>query len=198
MTHLFLEVYAHVYLVLCPLWLLVSASYIICAFSIFISLSCIYRCTQGRNNLVGVVVAVKGDGGARPVEVLWHCHPCREDFTALPLSLPRGELRRGSAIDHVAVVDGGESFIFFVSALVVAFVLPLVILLQPQAVEVLFQHATVLELVIGPSLVVRAGLLEHLVEDGPLWGPRGFLRSTVVMKSSSRASHLFGHAFFFF
>ena len=29
---------------------------------------------------------------------------------------------------------------------------------------------TVLELVNGPSLVVRAGLLEHIVKDGPLWG----------------------------
>jgi len=65
-------------------------------------------------------------------------------------------------------VDGGEPLIFFVSALVVVFVLPLVVLLQPQAVEVLFQHAAVLEPVIGPSLVVRAGLLEHLIEDGPL------------------------------
>jgi len=65
-------------------------------------------------------------------------------------------------------MDSGESFIFFVSALVISFVVPLVVLLQPQAVEVLFQHVIVLELVIVPSLVVRAGLLEHFVEDGPL------------------------------
>jgi hypothetical protein len=28
----------------------------------------------------------------------------------------------------------------------------------------------ILELVISPSLLVRAGLFEHLIEDGPLWG----------------------------
>jgi hypothetical protein len=28
----------------------------------------------------------------------------------------------------------------------------------------------ILELVVGPSLVIRAGLLEHLMEDGPLRG----------------------------
>jgi hypothetical protein len=93
-------------------------------------------------------------------------------------------------------MDGGESFIFFVSALVINFVLPLLILLQPEAAEVLFQHVTVLELVIGPSLVVRAGLLNHLVEDGPLWGPQGFLRSTAATESSLRASRLIGHVFF--
>jgi len=51
------------------------------------------RLDTGSDNLVRVVVAVEGDGGARPVEVLWHCHPCREDLAALPLALPRGELR---------------------------------------------------------------------------------------------------------
>ena len=39
------------------------------------------------DDLVGVVVAIKGDGGARPVEVLWHYHPCRENLPALPLAL---------------------------------------------------------------------------------------------------------------
>jgi len=45
----------------------------------------------------------------------------------------------------------------------------LVVLLQPKAVKVLLQHATLLKLLIRPSLVVRAGLLEHLVEDDPFW-----------------------------
>ena len=50
------------------------------------------RVDTGSDNLVGVIIAVEGDGGARPVEILWHCHPCCEDLTALPLVLSRGEL----------------------------------------------------------------------------------------------------------
>ena len=118
-----------------------------------------------------MVVTVEGDGGARPVEVLGHRHPCRKDLVALPLALPRGELRRGPTVDHVAVVDGRETFVFLVAPLVVAFVSPLVIFFQPQAIEISFQHTTVFELVIRPSLMIRVGLFENLVEDGTLWGP---------------------------
>ena len=89
------------------------------------------RVDAGSDNLVGVVVAVQGDGGDRPVEILWHCHPCCEDHAALPLMLSRGKLRRGSVIDHVTVMDGVESLIVFTSTLVIAFILPIVILLQP-------------------------------------------------------------------
>jgi len=33
----------------------------------------------------------------------------------------------------------------------------------------LFQHTTVLELMVGSSLMVRARLLQHLIEDARLW-----------------------------
>ena len=89
------------------------------------------RVDAGCDNPVGVVVTVEGDGSARPVEVLWHYHPCCEDLAVLPLTLSRGKLRRGSTVDHEAVVDGRESLIVFTSTLVVTFILPLVVLLQP-------------------------------------------------------------------
>ena len=72
-------------------------------------------------------------------------------------------------------MDGRESFVVFGSALVITFVLPLVILLQPHAVKVLLQHTTILKLVVGPSLVLWAGLLLHLVEDRPLRGASSLL-----------------------
>jgi len=121
---------------------------------------------------VGVVVSIEGDGGARLVEVLGHRHPCRKNLTAFSLALPCGQLRRGSAIDHVAVMDGREVVVVFVVPFVAALLFLLVItgvLPEPQAVEMLFQHATVLELVVGPSLMIRARLLQHLVEDAHLW-----------------------------
>ena len=91
-----------------------------------------------------------------------HRHSCREDLTAFPLVLPCGQLRRGPAIDHVAVVDSGETVVVFVVLLVAALLLLWVVarvLLEPQTVEILFQHPTVLELVVGSSFMVRAWLL---------------------------------------
>jgi len=80
--------------------------------------------------LVGVVVSIEGDGGARPAELLGHRHPCREDLTAFPLALPCGLLRRGPTVDHVTVVDGRETFIVFVVPLVAIFLFLLVVLLE--------------------------------------------------------------------
>ena len=67
-------------------------------------------------------------------------------------------------------MDGGESFDVLASPVVVTLFLPLIVLFKPQAVKVLLQPVAILELVVGPFIVVRAGLLEHLVEDHPLWG----------------------------
>jgi hypothetical protein len=80
---------------------------------------------------VGMIVTVEGDGGARLAEVLWHYHSCRKDLPSFPLALLRGDLCSRPAIDHVAVMDYGELLVVLASALVVAFVLPLVVLLQP-------------------------------------------------------------------
>ena len=53
MIHLILGVYAHVIPCFMFLWLLIMTSCILCAFYIFIFLSCIHRCTQGSDS-VGV------------------------------------------------------------------------------------------------------------------------------------------------
>ena len=66
--------------------------------------------------MVEVVVAVEGDGSARPVEVLGHRHPNRKDLPTLPLALSRHELRRGPAIGHVTIVNYGEPIIVLVAA----------------------------------------------------------------------------------
>jgi len=51
-------------------------------------------------------------------------------------------------------VDGRETLVVFVVPLVTVLLFLLVVLLEPQAVEVLLQHTTVLELVVCPSLMV--------------------------------------------
>ena len=56
-------------------------------------------------------------------------------------------------------MDGWETLVFFVVALVAILFFLLVVLLKPQAIEVSFQHAAVFKLVVCPSLMVRAGLL---------------------------------------
>jgi hypothetical protein len=68
------------------------------------------------------------------------------------------DLSGGAAIDHVAVMHLGELVVIFAVAFVVAFVFPLVVLLDAQDIKVLLQHAAILELVVGSSLVVRARL----------------------------------------
>ena len=85
----------------------------------------------GANDSVRMVVVVEGDGGAQPVELLWHCHPCCKDLLTLPLALLRGELCRGLAIDHVTVMDRGEPVVVLTSSLVITLVFLLIILLQP-------------------------------------------------------------------
>ena len=67
-------------------------------------------------------------------------------------------------------MDARKTIIVFVAPLVAVLLFLLVVLLEPHAVEVLLQHTAVLELVVCPSLMVRAGLLYHFVDDSPLWG----------------------------
>jgi len=71
-------------------------------------------------------------------------------------------------------VDGWETLILFVVPLVAVLFFLLVVLLEPQVIEVSFQHAAVLEHVVCPSLMLRAGLLQHLVEDSSLRGSSRF------------------------
>ena len=45
------------------------------------------RVDAGGDDPVRVVIAIKGNGGARQVEVLRHRHPCCKNLPALPLAL---------------------------------------------------------------------------------------------------------------
>ena len=81
-----------------------------------------------------------------------------KDRQQLPLVLLSCDLCRGAAIDYVVVMHLGELVVIFAAAFVVAFVFPLVIFVDAQAVKVLLQHAAILELMVGTSLVVRSRL----------------------------------------
>ena len=125
-----------------------------------------------------MVLSVEGNGSARPAEVLGHRHSCCKDFATLPFALPRGQLSRGPAVDHVAVVDGGEAVVIFVVLLAASLLLLGVItriFFEPLTVEMLSQHTTVLEFVVGAPLMVRARLLQHLVEDASIRRASRFL-----------------------
>ena len=117
----------------------------------------------GVDDAVRVVITVESDGGAGPVEILGHCHPDRKDFLMLPLVLLRNELRRGPTLDHITTVNSRETIVILAATVVVALVFLLVILLYAETVKISLQHAAILELVVGPSLVIRVGILEHLV-----------------------------------
>ena len=59
-------------------------------------------------NVVGVVLAAKGDGILRPVEVGWRGLGDGKDFAALTLALPRSHIRRRSSKDEEGVLHWGE------------------------------------------------------------------------------------------
>ena len=55
-------------------------------------------------DVVGVVLAAKGDGILRPVEVGWRGLADGKDLAALTLALPRSHIRRCSSKDEEAVL----------------------------------------------------------------------------------------------
>ena len=107
-----------------------------------------------------MVLAAEGDGVLRPVEVGWRGLGDREDFPALTLALPRGHVRRWSSKDEEGVLHRGE----LVVSTFVASILLLVLVAMRDAVVVLLEHFALLKGVVDRALVVRARLLEHVIE----------------------------------
>src|SRR6185437_9863635 len=111
-------------------------------------------------DVVGVVLAAKGNGVLRPVKVGWCGLGDGEDFPALTLALPRGHVRRWSYIDEEGVLQWGE----LVISTFVASVLLLILVAMCNAVVVLPEHFALLKGVVDRAIVVRARLLEHVIE----------------------------------
>src|SRR6185369_5272659 len=126
-------------------------------------------------DVVGVVFAAKGNGVLRPVEVGWRGLGDGEDFPALTLALPRGHVRRRSSEDEEGVLYRGE----LVDSTFVASLVLLVLVAMRDAVVVLPEHLALLEGVVDRALVVRARLLEHVVEQAATTS-RGASRALAV------------------
>ena len=110
-------------------------------------------------DVVGVIFAAEGDGVLRPVEVGCYSLVDGEDLSALSLALPSDHIRRWPTEDEEHVLHRGETITAFV-----LLVLLLGLVLAADMVEVLSEHVTFLEGVINLALMIRARLLEHVVE----------------------------------
>ena len=113
--------------------------------------------------MVGVVIPIEGDRFLRLVEVSRSGHLDREDLSAFPLSLARRKARRGSAKDHEGVVHLGEPIVLVVILVAGAPLLGIVVG-EPELGVVTSEHGAFFEGMLYRALVVRAGLLEHIVE----------------------------------
>src|SRR6185295_8717344 len=133
------------------------------------------RIPSRMRDVVGVVLAAKGNGVLRPVEVGWHGFGDGENFPVLALALPRSHVRRCSSKDEEGVLHWGE----LVVSTFVASVLLLVFVAMRDAVVVLLEHLALLEGMIDRALVVRARLLKHVVELATT-ASRGASRSSAV------------------
>src|SRR6185437_5310553 len=100
-------------------------------------------------DVVGVVLAAKGNGVLRPVEVGWRGLGDGEYFPALKLALPRGHVRRWSSKDEEGVLHWGE----LVISTFVASILLLVLVAVRDAVVVFLEHFALLEGVVDRALV---------------------------------------------
>ena len=118
------------------------------------------RIPSRMRDVVGVVLAAKGDGILRPIELGWRGLGDGENFPALALALPRSHVRHCSSKDEEGVLHRGKRVVFTL----VASVLLLVRVAIRDAIVVLAKHLTLLEGVVDRALVVRAQLLEHVVE----------------------------------
>ena len=67
------------------------------------------RIPSRMRDVVGVVLAAKGDGILRPVEVGWRGFGNGKDLAALMLALPRSHIRRCSSKDEEGVLHWGNS-----------------------------------------------------------------------------------------
>ena len=118
------------------------------------------RVPSRMRDVVRVVLAAKGNGVLRPVEVGQRGLGDGEDFPALMLALPRGHVRRWPSKDEESVLHRGELII----STFVASILLLVLVTMRDAVVVLSEHLALLEGVVDRALVVRARFLHHVIE----------------------------------
>jgi hypothetical protein len=122
-------------------------------------------------DVVRMVVTVKSDSHFRPVQEEGGRQLYGEDLSMLSLTLAHGETRRGSLVNHEAVMDLGKPLIFIVIFLLG--VLFLVIPLDAYSFKVLAQHVAVLEVVVRGSLMVGTWFFEHFIENAPAGGVLG-------------------------
>jgi hypothetical protein len=110
-----------------------------------------------------MIIVVEGDGDVRPVEVGRRHRFGSIDLSALQLMTSLSVVSCRPIEDHEAVVDDGEP-----TALAVTFVilglLPRISLSQYVGEEAL-HHVTLSESMLGRTLMVRAHLIKHLVEE---------------------------------
>src|SRR6185312_3094816 len=130
-------------------------------------------------DVVGVVLAAKGNGILRPIEVGWRGLGDGENFPALTLALPRGHVRRWPSKDEEGVLHWGELII----STFVASILFLVLITMRNAVVILLEHLALLEGMIDRALVVMTRLLKHVVEQATT-ASRGASRSFAVRGGS--------------
>src|SRR6185437_4737950 len=114
----------------------------------------------------------------RPVEVGWRGLGHGEDFPTFTLALPRDIVHRRPSEDEEGVLHWGELIV----STFVASILLLVLVVMRDAVLVLPEHLALLEGVVDRALVVRARLLEHVVEQATT-ASRGASRSFAVRGS---------------
>src|SRR6185295_3962148 len=118
------------------------------------------RIPSQMRDVVGVVLAAKGDGILRPVKVGWSGFGNGKDFAALTLALPRSHIRRHSSEDEEGVLHWGE----LVISTFVTSILLLVLVAMRDAVVLFLEHLALLESMVDRALVVRARFLKHVVE----------------------------------
>ena len=98
------------------------------------------RIPSRMRDVVGVVLAAKGNGVLRPVEVGWRGLGDGGDFSALALALPRGHVCCRPSKDEKGILHRGE----LVISTFVASILLLVLVAMRDALVVLLEHFALL------------------------------------------------------
>jgi hypothetical protein len=108
---------------------------------------------------VRVIFAAEGDGILRPVEEGGRSLLCSEDLVPLPLALAVGHVHGRPSEDEEDVFQRGEA-----AGIAVTPILLGLAILRGGAAVVSFEQVALLEGVLDRRLVVRTGLLQHVVE----------------------------------
>jgi hypothetical protein len=108
---------------------------------------------------VRVILAAEGDSVFRPVEEGGRSLLCSEDLVPLPLALAVGHIDSWPPEDEEDVLHCGEA-----TGVTVTPVLLGLAILRGGAAVLFFEHVALLEGVVDWCLVIRARLLQHVVE----------------------------------